>query len=67
MAGNYSSPATEDTGRTRRTLFAFPNKQEQGVINKIFFDLGTENIGNGSGLTQPDYWILLISLLLTGY
>jgi hypothetical protein len=39
VAGNYSSPATEDTGIDQKKLN--PNKQVQGVINKIFVFQGT--------------------------
>jgi hypothetical protein len=34
MAGNYSSPATEDTGINQKFVI-LPNKQAQGVIKKI--------------------------------
>jgi len=45
IAGNYSSPATEDTGIDQKILYF--NKLVQGVIIKIFC-LG-HLIGNGSG------------------
>ena len=46
-----------------------PNKQAQGVINKIFFLIFRVLINNRERirfLNQPDIWILLISLQLIG-
>ncbi|OQP55988.1 hypothetical protein A4H97_20590 [Niastella yeongjuensis] len=40
VAGNCSSPATEDTGIIQKN-FKKANKQAQGVINKIFVFQGT--------------------------
>jgi hypothetical protein len=40
VAGNCSSPATEDTGINQKN-FKKANKQAQGVINKIFVFQGT--------------------------
>jgi len=48
IAGNFSSPATEDTG-TKPEVYLFSNKQAQGVIKKIFYNQGTWNIGDGPG------------------
>ena len=39
IAGNYSSPATEDTGMDQKNFI--PNKRVQGVINKIVSNQGT--------------------------
>jgi hypothetical protein len=39
IAGNYSSPATEDTGMDQKNVV--PNKRVQGVINKIVSNQGT--------------------------
>jgi len=39
VAGNCSSPATEDTGINQKNVKA--NKQAQGMINKIFVFQGT--------------------------
>ena len=54
IAGNYSSPATEDTG-IKPEKFKKANKQAQGVINKIFRIIRVLNIGNGSGFDSTGY------------